>query len=435
MSIWASSSGLWMLEKSRQQPHQITTANIGAVYPFMAQGSLGSRGVYIGQDLYGAGGFCYDPWELYPHTITSPNMLVIGQLGKGKSAKVKTYVDRQLVFGRRAFIMDPKDQGGQGEYTRLCQANGVQAIRLEPGGKVRLNPLDTRVGGDGLSDWEIRRDLLKVLYALIESTLKRDLVPAEHSAIDAALRAAIAQAAEQGVEPTLDMVAERLIRPREGAAERLGMERTELLLAGRDAALTLVRLCEGDLSGMLDGQTSAGIDFTAALVSLDMSALYQSEALGILMICAQARIQRALMADRSVRRILVIDEGWAVLSNLAVARWLQYSIKMARATGVQVILIIHRLSDLTAAGPPDSEQVQLAKGLLSDTETQVIFTQSSAEVQRAKELLQLNSAQAETIPDLAPHVALWRVGRYTSEVRHRLLSEDERWIVDTDERQ
>ncbi len=434
MSLWVPAGGLWTPDRSRQLPHQVTTANIGAAYPFMAQGSLGSRGVYIGQDLYGAGGFCYDPWELYPHTITSPNMLVIGQLGKGKSAQVKTYVDRQLVFGRRAFIMDPKDQGGQGEYTRLCQANGVRPIRLEPGGKVRLNPLDTRVAAGGLSAWEIRRDQLKVLYALIEATLKRDLQPSEYTAIDTALQAAAAQASERGVEPTLELVAEWLIHPTEASAHRRGMERSELLLAGRDAALTLVRLCEGDLAGMFDGQTSEGIDFTAPLVSLDMSALYQSEALGILMVCAQARIQRALMADRSVRRILVIDEGWAVLSNLAVARWLQYSIKMARATGVQVILIIHRLSDLTAAGAPDSEQVQIAKGMLSDTETQVIFTQSTAEVQRAKELLQLNTAQAETIPDLNPHVALWRVGRHNSEVRHRLLTQDEAWIVDTDDR-
>jgi AAA domain-containing protein len=140
MTLSVPASGLWTPEKSRQLPHLVTTANIGACYPFMAQGSLGTRGVYIGQDLYGAGGFCYDAWELYPQVITSPNMLVAGQLGKGKSALVKTYVDRQLVFGQRAFIMDPKDQGGQGEYTRLCQANGVQPIRLEPGGKVRLNP-------------------------------------------------------------------------------------------------------------------------------------------------------------------------------------------------------------------------------------------------------------------------------------------------------
>ena len=109
MNLWIPAGGIWTPEKSRQLPHQVTTANIGACYPFMAQGSLGTRGVYIGQDLYGAGGFCYDPWELYPHLITSPNMLVIGQLGKGKSANVKTYVDRQLVFGRRAFVMDPKD--------------------------------------------------------------------------------------------------------------------------------------------------------------------------------------------------------------------------------------------------------------------------------------------------------------------------------------
>src|SRR3989442_917676 len=334
VSLWVPARGIWTPEKSKQLPHQVTTANIGACYPFMAQGSLGTRGVYIGQDLYGAGGFCSAAWEL---------------------------------------------------------------------------------------------------YALIESTLKRGLHPSEISAIDVALQAATEQAAERGVERTLDLVSEWLIHPKEGAAEHLGMERSELLLAGRDAALTLVRLCEGDLAGMFDGETSPGIDFTAPLVSLDMSALYQSEALGILMICAQARIQRALMADRSVRRILVIDEGWAVLSNLAVARWLQYSIKMARATGVQVILIIHRLSDLTAAGAPDSEQVQIAKGMLSDTETQVIFTQSTAEVQRAKELLQLNTAQAETIPDLNPHVALWRVGRQNSEVRHRLLTQDEAWIVDTDQ--
>ena len=172
MNLWIPAGGIWTPERSRQLPHQVTTGNIGACYPFMAQGSLGTRGVYLGQDLYGAGGFCYDPWELYPQLITSPNMLVAGQLGKGKSALVKTYVDRQLVFGRRAFIMDPKDQGGQGEYTRLCQANGVQPIRLEPGGKVRLNPLDSRVGGGGLSARDMRRDQLRVLYALIESTLR-----------------------------------------------------------------------------------------------------------------------------------------------------------------------------------------------------------------------------------------------------------------------
>jgi type IV secretory pathway VirB4 component len=434
MSILARSGGLWVPHKSRQQRHRVTTRTIGAAFPFMAQGSLGSRGVYIGHDLYGAGGFVYDPWELYPAIVTSPNMLVAGLLGKGKSALVKTYVDRQLVFGRRAFIMDPKDQGGQGEYTRLCLANGVQPLRLEPGGKVRLNPLDTTLAGGGLTQQQIRADQLRVLAALSEATLGRVLVPVERAAMVVALTAAAGEAAQLDIEPTIDMVAEALIHPVEAAAHRLSMERNDLLLAGRDVALELIRLCEGDLAGMFDGQTSGHIDFAAPLVCLDMSALYQSEALGILMVCAQAKLQRALMADRTHRRILVIDEGWNVLSNLAIARWMRYEIKLARAMGVQVILVIHRLSDLTAAGAADSEQVAIAKGMLSDTETQVIFAQHPAEVQKAKELLQLNTAQADLIPDLNPHVALFRVGRHSFEVRHRLLSKDEEYIVDTDER-
>jgi hypothetical protein len=36
------------------------------------------------------------------------------------------------------------------------------------------------ISGGGLTAWEIRRDQLKVLYALIESTLKRDLVGRDH---------------------------------------------------------------------------------------------------------------------------------------------------------------------------------------------------------------------------------------------------------------
>jgi hypothetical protein len=60
--------------------HVATTAHVQAAYPFMAEGGLGARGVYIGPDAYG-GSFCYDPWALYGRAITNPNMVVIGQLG------------------------------------------------------------------------------------------------------------------------------------------------------------------------------------------------------------------------------------------------------------------------------------------------------------------------------------------------------------------
>jgi len=70
------------------------------LYPFDAEGGLGERGVYIGRDLFG-GAFVYEAWELYgAGVLTNPNMVVLGQIGRGKSSFVKALVWRQQVFGR-----------------------------------------------------------------------------------------------------------------------------------------------------------------------------------------------------------------------------------------------------------------------------------------------------------------------------------------------
>ena len=50
--------------RGEQPGHVATTAHLQAAYPFVAEGGLGGRGVYIGRDAYG-GSFVYDPWELY----------------------------------------------------------------------------------------------------------------------------------------------------------------------------------------------------------------------------------------------------------------------------------------------------------------------------------------------------------------------------------
>jgi hypothetical protein len=101
--------------------------------------------VVIGDDLLG-GSFVFDPFELYAQgVISNPNMVVFGQIGRGKSAFVKTFLWRQAVFGRRAWVVDPK-----GEYGDLAAAWGVRPVALRPGGAVRLNPLDPgpeHVGG------------------------------------------------------------------------------------------------------------------------------------------------------------------------------------------------------------------------------------------------------------------------------------------------
>jgi hypothetical protein len=231
-------------------------------------------------------------------------------------------------------------------------------------------------------------------------------------------------------------VVEALLAPSPQSAESLRTDLRDLLEDGRDVALELRRLVHGDLCGMFDGPTSAGLDLSAPLVVLDLSALYQSTALGVLMACATAWLQAHLARTASfgfggTQTIVVIDEAWALMSNLGVARWLQASWKLSRAFGVSNVAILHRVTDLHSVGASDSEQVALAKGLLADSETRVVYAQSPGELAVASDLLSLSSTEAGLLPQLRRGVALWKVGQGSFLVQHR-LSNLERRLVNTD---
>jgi hypothetical protein len=429
----------------RLPAHQVTTRNLGAAYPFIAEAGLGQRGVLIGDDLLG-GSFVFDPFELYAAGVVSnPNLVVFGQIGRGKSSFVKSFLWRQAVFGRRAWVVDPK-----GEYGDLADAWGVRPVTLRPGGAVRLNPLDPgpedeRSPGPGPDASDRRR--MELLASLASACLGRSLAPRERAALGAALLGVTS-----GVPvPTVPMVVEALLTPSEDAAKSLRTTSRDLLEDGRDVALELRRLVHGDLAGMFDGPTTPGLDLSAPLVVLDLSALYTSTALGVLMACATAWLQAALARTATAatlssssegeglpavrtgqgRFFLVVDEAWAILSNLGVARWLQSSWKLSRAFGVSNVAVLHRVSDLRSVGASDSEQVALAQGLLADSETRVVYAQSPGELEAAAELLSLSATEADLLPQLRRGIGLWKVGQRSFLVRHR-LSAMERRMVDTD---
>jgi hypothetical protein len=400
--------------------HRATTATLQAAYPFVAGGGLGARGVYVGRDLHG-GSFCFDPWELYRLGIlTNPNMIVVGQIGRGKSTFVKTFVLRQMVFGRQAWIVDPK-----GEYGALAEACGVTPLRVAPDGPVRLNPLDTGPVAAGEPDPVRRR--AELLGSISAASLGRPLSPAERTAAELATRLA----STRSPTPTLPDVVAALLDPDAALAATVRTDVAGLAADGRTLALELRRLVQGDLAGMFDGPTTAAIDLGAPLVVLDLSALYDSAALGLLMTCATAWLQAALRRPDGIKRLVVVDEAWAILHDLSTARWLQSNFKLSRAYGIANVAVVHRLSDLRAVGDAGSTQQRLAEGLLSDSETRVVFAQPSSEVDGARDLLALTSTEADILARLPRGMALWKVAGRSSLVEHT-VGPAELALVDTD---
>jgi hypothetical protein len=415
----------------RVPAHVATTRHLCAAYPLVSEAGLGYEGVLIGRDVLG-GSFVYDPFALYRQgVVTNPNMVIFGQIGRGKSSFVKSYLWRQAVFGRHAWVVDPK-----GEYGPLAQAWNVVPVALRPGGAIRLNPLDTGEDPSGTgpeAEDATRRSRVALTSSLAVACLGRDLLPRERAAIDAAIGEATDRArVAQLPAPTLPQVVEALLDPGLEVSRALRTTPSTMVEDGRDVALELRRLVHGDLCGMFDGPTTPGLHLDGPLVVLDLSAVYHSPALGVLMACAAAWLQSAVRARHRNRIIVVVDEAWAILSNLGVARWLQTSWKLSRAHGVANMAVLHRLSDLRAVGTAGSEQVNLAEGLLADSETRVVYAQSPGEVERTGELLGLTDTEADLVTQLRRGTALWKVGRRSFLVEHRLGS-GERWLTDTDQ--
>jgi type IV secretory pathway VirB4 component len=406
------------LRAAERPGHRNTTRHAQAIYPFVASGGLGGRGVFIGRDA-GGGAFCFDPWALYAEgLLDDPNVIVIGKLGQGKSALVKTLVWRMLLFGRRAFVLDIKR-----EYGPLCAAAGVRPLALDPDGGVRLNPLAAR--GEEHAQ-------LELLRAVTATAVGQTLTQLESGALREALRA-LRRAGRD--EPTLPDVTELLFHPTAEMAERLCTTTEQLAVEARRAALALQDLCEGPLRGMFDGPTTPGLDLEAKLLVIDLHAVRDSPAVGILMACASAWMN-ALLARLSSRPgrerlINVADESWKIVQHTGLGEWFQSNFKLARQFGVMNVVVLHKLADLASAGDAGSRAARIAEGLVADASTRIIYHQDESQVELTRSLLGLSERETKVLSLLWAGQALWRVGSRSFVVQH-CRSELELRLTNTD---
>jgi len=431
-----------ILWETRPEPFEISTAALEAIFPFQTASPTGSRpGIAIGPSPVG-GTFTFDPWTLYQAgQLTNPNMLILGDVGSGKSALAKTLVWRGLEFGRGAHIIDPK-----GEYAALAAAVGVDPIALRPGGRTVLNPLDPGAAGQHLPPADLFHRNVSTVRALVEATLGRACQQLEMVLLTATLARvtgldvgdhAHPPRTSHGRTATLPMLAEALMDPDRQVAVRVNMDPTRVVEESRELALAMARLVDdhGDLGGMFAGHTNIDADAVGPLTVVDIAAIYRSHraALPLVMIAAAAWLQLAVAASPR-GRFQVNDEAWALLTDEASARWMQTNQKLARQLSLSVVNVMHRLSDTAAAGDAGSTTRSLAEGVIADSGTWVIYRQKPGEQRLLRDTLQLNQLQASLATQLTRGRGLWIVGGETRQVTlvDHVLSDLERQLIDTD---
>jgi type IV secretory pathway VirB4 component len=399
-----------------------TMAHLRSVYPFHADSGFGHRGPYMGVSVSGGmGAFHFDPFELYGPVLTNPNVIVIGEVGSGKSSTVKAFLSRSAaVYGHRRFVavLDPK-----GEYTPMAAALGLAVVKLHPGGTARLNPMDPRPGDDPAD--AIGRQGLAA--ALVTAVLGRPLDPTE----DALLGWAIQTLASNGRPFTLSDVVDAVQDPAPELVALAQVTPLELTRAAAPVVFALDKLIHRALRGMFDGATTVGLDWADGRgIVVDLSAVYgDRDALPLVMMAATHWLGAVLQRESDRRVIQVIDEAWAAV--LHGARHFQSSLKLARTYGVSTWLLCHRPSDLTAQSDDGTADAKIAAGLLSDIQTRILLRQPSDQLPIATDLFALTERETALVGQLVRGRALWRL-QHRGAVVQGVLTPRERHLFDTD---
>lgn len=329
------------------------------------------------------GDFVFDPFDAYrARLVTNPNVIVAGSIGVGKSTVVKMMVDRALHRGRRVVIIDPK-----GEYDALARAHGVRPLV---------------VGSDGWC-WPASRDPRRdreFLTTLLECAKGRPLSDDEHYVLD------------RGHDALAPRRRERVLAALFSQVSRYLSDTTST--PERTVALLLRRFLEGDLAHLFDGEGSP-MKLDDPLVVLDVSRYWGSEFIALAALSAVAAAQN--LAGHEELGYIVLDEAWALLGDDASMKWLQGSWKLARARGISHVLVLHRWTDVAAAGAEGSAQRARARGLLRECETVWLFRQPPDEAAEMAGVLGLSERETRVLSDLTRGEALVRYGRARSVVQ------------------
>jgi Helicase HerA, central domain len=403
------------------------------MYPCQIDPGLGPTGVLMGTDLGSGSTFHYDPFDLYARgIITSPNMVILGLVGRGKSTVVKTLLYRSLGLlaspngqPRFAVIADPK-----GEYAPLAEALGMTRLKLMPGGDTRLNPLDPGPSHGTINDLSARRSAM--VTALTAGILGRPL----HQIEDATIGWAIDELTPNwDARPTLGDLARLLSTPTARMIDRAGVRSTVLLRDIQDARLALEKLLDRSFAGMFDGKSTYNIDWNGRGIIVDLSGVTNTDAQPLVMIAATGWLQQLLAIPESAqvpRRYQIMEEIWALLGNPHVARYYQACQKLSRTYGVANIAVSHRLEDFTAQTDDGTSTTKIGAGLIADTQTAVLFNLPPAQAAEAANIFGLPPGTAHRLTQLTKGQALWKIGDHLSLVQHHITNTEQK-ITDTDQ--
>ena len=407
--------------------------------PHSVPGALPCQQVPIGDNLLNRlETVHYDPFELYPGFIRNRNLAFIGDVGNGKSASMKTFLERMLLLPerlgtdpqsgrpisrkRRAVIIDRK-----GEYKRLTEFFGCRPAVLGHG--QCINPFDARLS---------EQQQLSVLESFLRLLLDRALSPFELKCVEGAYSQArrLWKLSQQTLPPPgqerrdhflLIDVRHALMRLSDAFVEDSLHTRQEVDHTASELAFALDQLLTGSQRGMFDGPTTSALDWRGQVVDIVVHPDYLTGnrhlVYQLMVVCVAVWLDQAWQAVDPTDRVdfFVCDEVWDLVKVRQFAQQLQESTKLGRSRGLCVLIAFHGPTDFRSAGNHGDAQVEMAERLLKDMDSFFLFRMSEDDAKLLRGIVRLTDEDIETIQNLEPHQFLLVLGSGSSRRRFLVL--------------
>jgi len=387
----------------------------------------GTRGVVTGRDVLSRTPIAHDPITAYnssPREVSSPNVIIMGDVGAGKSTHTKAnQVLRPLLLrNRRCVVFDKKDQAGEGEYSGVVRRYGYEPIRFTTDNTgTTLNLLDPLIlRGTGIKG---QSRLLNIVTRLARGD--QPLNEWEAEALRAALRRTVERA--DGRPPVLADVLPSLgsIADDPDYATLSPTARDDLHRAGLSVRWTLNGLLE-EYSGLLDGETSKAVDLSGKLTSFDISQLPDDgPAVPVVMAIGNMWMLGRLRGERGHATTVVYEEGWHMIGGPS-AQLIKANQKLARGLGIANVFVMHKGTDI----PRDSPGM----AIIQEAQTVCIYRQSRPEdALWCQQTFGLDPETAQTIERLRDGHFIFKYGSHPETHVQHILSPWEAEVTNTDE--
>lgn len=384
------------------------------------------EGIAIGRDHLSRATVAHDPFTAYEKKIiSSPNVLVLGDVGGGKSSLLKTvYVLRPLILrNRRCAVIDKKDRAGEGEYAELTRTFGKEPLRFildDDTYRTVLNLMDPIIlAGTG------RTGQLRLISAIAEQAQEgKSLDKWEREALRVAYHRTMADFEGHRV-PTLDDLVSRLGIVPIDHANLQAHARDRLHEAGAGVRFLFHGLLD-ELSGMFDGETSNHVSLSDQLTVFDVSQLPEDgPSVSMIVTAVNVWLLGTLRRQRGLRTNFLAEEGWHLLGGPG-GKVLKANSKLSRGLGLSNIIALHKIADISPGSP--------ALAMIQEAQTVHVYQQSRAnDIAACVDLFNFEPGSAQALTSMPPGHHLLKIGSRPEIYVEHVRSPLEVQLTNTDE--